>query len=221
MRRLALLFLIVMLSACAAAPDRMPETEVDAESVDQHQQSLADIHAWEFQSRMAFFELEQNSRQAASLRWQNQPESRSLRVSHPLRGTLARLEETADGATLVDAQGDEYRANDIEALLLTHLNVVLPIELIHDALLGRMPQTDIINPSFYADGTLADYQVDVDTGRYWQRASRQTWHVSLARYSEAANAPVRLPHELELTSDDYRIRLTISRWTLLDSTKSD
>lgn len=212
--RLTVLLFTMLLTACASAPQSVPKDQVDAGAIAQHQDSLADINAWEFQSRMAFFELQQNSRQVASLRWQNHPDSRSLRVSHPLRGTLAQLEETVAGALLIDQQGDEYQAATIEALLLLHLNVVLPIELIHDALLGRIPQAEIINPSFYPDGTLAEYQVDVQdsTTRY---ARSQTWRVSLARYEPAANDSVRLPHQLELVSDAYIIRLNISRWTLL------
>lgn len=212
--RLTLVLFTIFLSACATVPQGLSENDVDAQAIAQHQDSLAHVNAWEFQSRMAFFELQQNSRQIASLRWQNHPESRSLRVSHPLRGTLAQLEETSTGAVLIDQQGDQYQAANIETLLLIHLNVVLPIELIHDALLGRIPQAEIINPSFYPDGTLAEYEVDIrdSNSRY---ASAQTWRVNLARYDTAQNDSVRLPHQLELASDAYIIRLNISRWTLL------
>lgn len=212
--RLTLVLFTIFLSACATVPQGVSENDVDAQAIAQHQDSLAHVSAWEFQSRMAFFELQQNSRQSASLRWQNHPESRSLRVSHPLRGTLAQLEETTTGAVLIDQQGDQYQAANIETLLLIHLNVVLPIELIHDALLGRIPQAEIINPSFYPDGTLAEYEVDIrdSNSRY---ASAQTWRVNLARYDTAQNDSVRLPHQLELASDAYIIRLNISRWTLL------
>lgn len=214
MRLITLIITSILLSACASAPESMSRDDVDAQRIADHQRSLANVTAWEFQSRMAFFELQQGSRQSASLRWHNAPTSRSLRVSHPLRGTLARLEETEDGAILTDQQGDEYYAADIQSLLLAHLNVVLPIGLIHDALLGRIPQTEIINPTFYADGTLAEYQVDVRHANRWWDNEAQTWQVKLQRYEEAANDPVRLPHYLELTSAQYEIHLNISRWTL-------
>lgn len=219
MRFITFMFTAFLLSACASAPESMSRDDVDAQRIADHQRSLADVSAWEFQSRMAFFELQQGSRQSASLRWKNAPASRSLRISHPLRGTLAQLEETENGAVLTDQHGDQYYAADIQSLLLAHLNVVLPIGLIQDALLGRIPQTEIINPTFYADGTLAEYQIDVRHANHWwdnrlRHDEVQTWQVTLQRYENAANQPVRLPHYLELTSTQYEIRLNISRWTL-------
>ena len=219
MRLVTFIITVCLLSACASAPESMSRADVDAQRIADHQRTLADITTWEFQSRLAFIERQQGGRQSASLRWQNAPTSRSLRVSHPLRGTLASLEETDQGAMLTDQQGDQYYAADIQSLLLTHLNVVLPIGLIEDALLGRIPQTEIINPSFYTDGTLAEYQIDVRSPRRWWDSSQddhhvQTWQVKLQRYEHATNQPVRLPHYLELTSTQYEIRLNISRWTL-------
>ncbi|MCC5880912.1 MAG: outer membrane lipoprotein LolB [Idiomarina sp.] len=217
MRLFALLFFVSMLSACASIADRHTPQDIDDSIIDAHQQSLAGINAWEFQSRMAFFDHQDNSRQSASLRWQNEASQRSLRISHPLRGTLARVEETADYAKLTDHQGEEFFAADIESLLLIHLNVFLPIELIHDALLGRLPQTQIINPHYYADGTLASYQVDIDNAQGFMsqdNISQTSWQVSLARYQQASDYAVQLPHQLELSSDDYLIRLSISRWSI-------
>lgn len=217
MRLFALLIFVSLLSACASMPERHAQQDVDEEAIEAHQLSLSAIETWEFQSRMAFVDHQENARQSASLRWQNAADTRALRISHPLRGTLARIEETADYALLTDHQGNEFLASDIESLLMVHLNVFLPIELIHDALLGRLPQTRIINPEYYADGTLAAYQVDIED-QHWQsgqqRAQTTSWQVELDRYQEAVNLAVRLPHQLELNSADYQIRLSISRWTI-------
>lgn len=219
MRLFVLLILVLTLSACVSAPQQHAQQEMDAEVIQAHQQSLQAIHAWEFQSRMAFIDHQQNARQSASLRWQNSPQQRSLRISHPLRGTLASIIETDIQATLTDPQGQEFTAPDIEALLLRHLNVFLPIDLIHDALLGRLPQAQIINPEYYAEGTLAAYEVDIKDRRWFpgQQAHTTTWQVSLGRYQQAENQAVSLPHQLELHSVDYQIRLNISRWTILAS----
>lgn len=217
MRLFALLIFVLTLSACASAPQQHAQQDMDSEVIQAHQQSLLAINAWEFQSRMAFIDHQENSRQSASLRWQNSPQQRALRISHPLRGTLASIEETDLHATLTDRQGHQFTAPDIESLLLSHLNVFLPIDLIHDALLGRLPQTQIINPEYYAEGTLAAYEVDIEDQRWLpgQQARTTTWQVNLGRYQPAANQAVSLPHQLELNSTDYQIRLSISRWTIL------
>lgn len=218
MRQLAILFLIYFITACASIPDSLPEDEIADEAISSHQQSLSHIEAWEFQSRMAFVDVANNNRQAASLRWRNLVDARELRLSHPLRGTLARLNEDSSGAVLTDNQGQQFEANDIESLLLIHLNVFLPIELIHDALLGRFPDTEIINPTYYSDGTLAQYEVDLSVDNqqnWWLGDAGETWRISLARYQSAHNDAVLLPHQLEIHSETYQITLNISRWTLL------
>lgn len=224
MRQIIVSLILVLLTACAGTPLSAPEQEVDADAIASHQQSLQRLDAWEFQSRMAFVDRQANDRQAASLRWHHSDNERALRISHPLRGTLARIEETSEGASLTDNQGQTYRARDIESLLMTHLNVFLPIDLIHAALLGRIPETTIINPNYYADGTLASYEVDIEHPfAAWSQRPAQTWQVTLGRYSSveidaqthSQDAVVQLPHELQLRSDDYEIRLSISRWSIL------
>lgn len=211
MRLLTLLCLCLLLSACASRPPSMGEHDADRTQIDAHQADLAAIESWQLQSRLAFFDLRDDSRQSASLRWQYTDGYHAIRLSHPLRGTLARLEEGASGAVLTDNEGRSYPADDIESLLAWHLNLILPIDLINDALLGRIPDTQLINPQYYANGTLAEYSVDFDQNNAWQR---QTWHVSLDRYQNAQDSAIRLPHQLELQSEDYRIRLNITQWQI-------
>lgn len=211
MRLLTLLCVCLLITACASRPPSYGENETDRIQINAHQAELASIQRWQLQSRMAFFDLKNNTRQSASLRWQYQDTYHSLRISHPLRGTLARLEEDESGAVLTDNEGRSYPATDLESLLAWHLDLVLPIELINDALLGKIPDTRLINPQYYSDGTLADYSVDIQLN---DRTQSQTWHVSLARYQSAQDDSIRLPHQLELESDDYRIRLNISQWQL-------
>lgn len=212
MRLLVIFITATFLSACATQLQHADEKTVGAGAITAHQASLAPIIGWEFQSRMAFADLQQNSRQSASLRWQHSPAERSIRISHPLRGTIARIHATPELAVLTDNQGHEYQAESIQTLLITHLNIVLPIELIHDALLGRIPDAELINPRYYEDGTLAQYEVDLGT-----QSGADSWVVELSRYQVASNETYLLPHQLNLRSNDYEILLMISRWTITES----
>lgn len=216
MRSLAILILLVTISGCASAPRSVDKSNIDAATVAAHQRQLSHIEGWEFQSRMAFINHLEDDRQSASMRWQHQADSRAIRISHPLRGTLARVEESSGEARLTDDQGNEFVAADIESLLAIHLNVVLPIELIEDALLGRIPDARIINPRYYEDGTLAQYEADI-TDDY----ATTSWDIELRRYQSASNAPYQLPHQLEMRSADYEIRLSISRWTVQSPSVSE
>lgn len=209
MRVLAILIVLLFISGCASQPESVHRAQVDERKVAAHQLQLDQINDWQFQSRMAFINHLDDDRQSASLRWQFTPQQRSIRLSHPLRGTLARVEEHSGLATLTDNQGSEYQASDIQSLLAQHLNVVLPIELIENALLGRLPDAAIRSPRYYPDGTLAEYKATVNDG-----FADTNWQIELSRYQMASNMALPLPHQLSLQSELYEIRLSISRWVL-------
>ncbi|RUO25330.1 outer membrane lipoprotein LolB [Aliidiomarina minuta] len=212
MRHICFLMLITLfLTACASRPDSVSETDADQQLIATHQAQLADIDNWEFQARMAFFNFRDNERHSASIRWQQAPESLYIRISHPLRGTLAQLEQQPGYAILTDDDDNQYYARDVSELLVQNLNIYLPVELINDALLGRHPGTRLLQPRYFEDGSLASYQVDVsEPGQASDR-----WSVLLSNYAAAQNHSALVPHSLELESSDYRIRLNISRWQII------
>lgn len=212
-----LLVLTLFLTACASRPDSISETDADPQLIASHQARLADIDNWEFQARMAFFNHRDDERHSASIRWQHAPETLYIRISHPLRGTLARLEQQPGSAILTDNEDNQYFARDVTALLAENLNIYLPVELINDALLGRHPGTRLIQPRYFEDGSLASYQVDVSE----PGLSRDRWSVLLGDYAPAQNHSTQFPHSLELESSDYRIRLNISRWQVNPENESN
>lgn len=205
-----LLVLTLFLTACASRPDSVSEHDADPQSIASHQAQLTHIDNWEFQARMAFFNYRDDERHSASIRWEHAPEKLYIRISHPLRGTLAQLEQQPGYAVLTDNKENQYYARDVTALLAENLNIYLPVELINDALLGRHPGTRLMQPRYFEDGSLASYQVDVSE----PGLARDRWSVQLNNYAPAHNHPAIVPHSLELESSDYRIRLNISRWQI-------
>ncbi|MCO4321780.1 lipoprotein insertase outer membrane protein LolB [Aliidiomarina quisquiliarum] len=209
-------FSLVILTACSSRPNHSELSPHVANAlVQQHQHNIARIQAWHIRGRIAFFNLRENDRNAASLSWAKTSAHSMLRLSHPLRGTLAQLEQTPVQASLIDNKGEQHFAPSIDHLLAWQLGLTLPFNLVETAMTGKLPQQFGSEFSFYADGTVAKYMV---TTRNGPRRSKQQWHVNLSRYQrvQSANGLLMLPHELEITHVDYKIRLQINDWSQIE-----
>ncbi|MCC5854840.1 MAG: outer membrane lipoprotein LolB [Idiomarina sp.] len=203
--------LAIVLNACTTTPTQVPVSEdVDPELVRDHQNKIRMIEQWRMRGRIGFFELTENNRSAANISWQVAPQMAQLRLYHPLRGTLARLEQTATGASLTDENGDTFYAASVDQLLMWHLQLQLPFSLINEALTGRIPSASVDNLKYYEDGTVAGYTLE--QRRFGFEEDR--WHIALSQYAQVPGSrrPVPLPHLIEIDSDAYKIRIQISQW---------
>lgn len=208
-----LLFIAALaVTGCATQPETTSADKVSGDRITTHQQKLADIDEWEFQARMAFFNDRDDERHTASVRWQHSPQRLAIRITHPLRGTLAELEQTPQHALMTDREGNQYMAPDISELLQRQLGITLPVSLINNALLGRHPELELRDIVYYDDGTLAEYQVRLPRVSSATPDDAEWWQVQLFNYQPAAENRALLPHRLHLDSADYRVRLAISRW---------
>lgn len=198
---------LIVLSACSSRPTQQQVvTNVANALVEQHQQRIIHISNWHIRGRIAFSNLLENDRNAATLSWTKGLDESFLRLSHPLRGTLAQLEQTPLAATLTDSKGEQHYAPSIDQLLYWQLGLTLPFSLVENAMTGKIPEQLGSQFGFYADGTLAEYQID------------QQWHISLSRYQavNTATGMLQLPHELEVTHANYKIRLQINEWSRVE-----
>lgn len=207
---------LVILSGCSLRPDHSEQSDTVAlPLIEQHQLSIATLSHWTVRGRIAFFDLRENNRNAASLSWAKTDAGSFLRLSHPLRGTLAQLEQTPLSASLIDNKGEQYFAPTIDELLAWQLGLMLPFNLVEAAMTGKRPPQLGSEWSYYADGSLASYVVTVHDSVL---NTNQHWHVSLSHYQtvESAVGRVKLPHQLEITHVDYKIRLQINDWSQVE-----
>lgn len=202
------------ITGCASPPETGSAEKIGVDRINTHQQRLATIEEWEFQARMAFFNDRDDERHTASVRWQQSPQKLTLHISHPLRGTLAKIEQTPERALMTDREGNQYMAPDISELLQRQLGIALPVNLINNALLGRHPEPGLSDIVYYDDGTLAEYQVRLPRVNSNTSDDADVWRVELFNYQSASEDSVLLPHRLHLDSADYRVRLAISRWQI-------
>ncbi|EKE82784.1 lipoprotein insertase outer membrane protein LolB [Idiomarina xiamenensis] len=206
MRLLICTCLLLLLSACASRP---PQPSYQANQVDQHliaeqQQRLANLNDWQLDGQVAVFDLVADERHAVYLRWQQTATHLSMRFSHPLKGTLATLEASAKGAILTDDEGQQWRDRDVKRLLARVLNLQLPIATMQQLVIGRQPSA-AENLHYYQDGHIAELALTL---------SDQRWSAQLQDYRAVRNDLLKLPHAVELTSPQYRIKVKVSQWTL-------
>lgn len=212
---LMLACLLLLLAGCSLRPSHNEVTSQAPQLlIEQHQTQIKGISLWRIRGRMAFFNTLEDDRSSATLSWEKETDLSSLRLSHPLRGTLARLTQTATQASLTDMQGETLYAPTVDQLLAWQLGIHLPFQLVEQAMTGRKPAELGSQYRYYADGTLASYQVASTS----LQGGQEQWHIALSRYQKVATprGDILLPHELEVTHTNYRIRLQINRWSHIE-----
>lgn len=209
---LSLSVAVLLLSACASQPRPATHAEVPPEKISEQQARLEPVTGFTARGRIAFFDEQAGNREAARYHWQQQPTTTQFRLYHGLRGTLARLTADQTGARLTDLDGETHTGPDLTWLLRQQLGLALPIEVLTDAIIGRLPAHPTDEQHYYPDGTLASYRVQAPGPGF----GPQEWELTITRYTsvEQEGQHFRLPAELELAHPSYRIRLTISNWEL-------
>ncbi|MEA3587385.1 outer membrane lipoprotein LolB [Pseudidiomarina sp. 1APP75-27a] len=204
-----LLIVALLLSGCAAAPPEIPLSAIDRNAAERHQQAIASLTDWSISGQLALFNRVEDDRDAVYLEWQHASGEMRLRFYHPLKGTLARLEEDLTGATFFDEEGQPYYGVTAEQLIARIFNFQLPLQLLSEVITGRRP-----------DGAVQlSYQLhDLDgkpyatLNRYLVATTSEKWQVELSNYQ--AEQSYLMPHQLELISPEWRIKLKVSQWKL-------
>lgn len=233
LRVFSIFLLTLALFGCSARPPSIENTlrshQIDQRLHQAHQEDIAQINGYQITGQVAFFNDADGSRDAGRYSWNHNETTTSFRLFHHLSGTLARIEQDENESRFIDRHGNVFRGNDLTTLLWQHTGMVIPFELLQSAILGQQPdqqhQVRLSQRLWYPDGTLAHYQASYPT---WT-GGEERWQVLLGDYqlvSTNTNS-VLLPHFIEATQDQLRVRLTISRWrdvsradvTSLDITK--
>ncbi len=206
---LLLALLQVTLSACSSTPQQHSLSAIDRSAALSHQQQLQGINSWRLQGQIALFDLSADKRHSLYLDWQHSAATITIRFSHPLQGTLARLEQTPAGAVLIDDEDNRYYATDAETLLRDYFDLALPFNLVSELILGReqatmqQQQYIVLNQQQPPLALLSGYAIP---------ASGQLWRAQLSSYKVVKG--VHLPQQFELSAQEWRIKLRISQWQL-------
>jgi len=192
------LCLLATLAACSSLPSKAPI--VTPASLSLHQQHLASL------SRIQQFELKgrigvqaDGKGYSASLLWQHNADQDDIRIYSPLGGQLARIQKTADGIRLEDAQGQVSVGKDAESLTQTLLGWRLPLGGLADWALGRP-----------ANGAMAS--LTWDEAGHTLSLNEADWAIAYQEYQASPTA--FLPHKLSLKNARVQLKLIVEKWTL-------
>ena len=192
------LCLLATLAACSSLPTQAPTST--AASLSLHQQHLASL------SRIQRFELKgrlgvqaDGKGYSASLIWLHNAEQDDIRIYSPLGGQLARIQKTADGIRLEDAQGQVSVGKDAESLTQTLLGWRLPLTGLADWALGRPANSAMASLTWDEAGhTLSLNEAD--------------WAIDYQQYQ--ASPDTFLPYKLSLKNARVQLKLIVEKWTL-------
>ena len=192
------LCLLATLAACSSLPTQAPTTTTASLSLhQQHLASLSRIQRFELKGRLGV--QADGKGYSASLIWQHNAEQDDIRIYSPLGGQLARIQKTADGISLEDAQGQVSVGKDAESLTQALLGWRLPLTGLADWVLGRPVNAAMSSITWDEAGhTLGLNEAD--------------WVIAYQQYQASPDA--FLPYKLSLKNARVQLKLIVEKWTL-------
>lgn len=209
MKRLLLVVLTSSwLVACSSVPEPVTHTTVASAAITAQQQQLEPIKAWRLRGQMALFDLRQDDRHGVYVDWYYSPDLLTMRFSHPLKGTIAKLEQRDGYAELIDEDDNHYYGRTARELFWQYFNIDLPVDMLTDVVLGKQ----------LAEMAETQYQLkQTETGQlallsdFSMVAADQLWRAELRQYQTVNGTYI--PHSIDLTAQAWRLKLKVSEWT--------
>ncbi len=184
------LLLVLFLSGCATLPPATTPPPCPAPPC-----VRATVPDWKLQGRISLIQGEQGWH--AGLAWENHADRFRLQVSGPLGQGALQLTGTAQGVTLVDANGKVYVAADAESLLQQVSGWQLPVSGLRYWVRG-LPDPD------------ARFEQTLDGQGRVQQLNQSGWNIRYQRFMQVDGA--EWPSKLTLERDDLVLKLVIDQW---------
>ena len=185
----------VLLSACEITPEVVPVD--DPQRVwSERQARLATIGQWTAVGKLGI----QSSRDSwsAGMRWRQDRDSYSIRLSGPLGQGLMELRGVPGLVEMHTSDDGVYRAPSAEELMEVHAGWRVPLTGLRYWILGRPdPAAEIVVLELDPGGRLAELR-------------QLGWTIRFERYGEFDN--IALPTKLTLDNPQVRAKLVIRSW---------
>lgn len=134
---------------------------------------------------------------SAGFRWRHGAAENEIWLMSPVGQTLAHITDTSEGATLVAADQQEYRATSVESLTRQALGWPLPLARLQYWIRGEaVPGGAVTDTVRDARGRLSVLEQD-------------GWRI---RFGYPENAEESRPRQLDLNQGAQRIRMVIDDW---------
>ena len=194
----ALIWLVLLLSACATRP---PVPDIDTNARWRlRQQQLNQITDWQLAGRISVQLASEGW--SASLYWQQDNEDYKLRIVAPLgRGTVE-ISGNADTVRLRTVDNQILEDKDVALLMQQNLGWEIPVAALIYWIRG-LPEP----------GT-ADSAINLDPLGQLAGISQAGWNVSYEKYTRVGT--LDLPARMTVQREQLKLRLSINKWTLPD-----
>ncbi|GLS91127.1 outer-membrane lipoprotein LolB [Psychromonas marina] len=197
------LLLPLLFSGCA----QLPKTEVQQNSSWATQQAqLEQLTDWSFSGKLAIITPEE--RNSVNIHWQQTAQQFHIRLTTFLGMSVLEIQKNALQTVVIDADGKHYVSDNSEQLIKDLSGMELPINQLQQWIKG--------NPSD------ASYQLNENHQVSHLLGNDQTggiWVIDYSDYRSLNNT--NLPHRLQLTRDNLRLKFAISKWEITAPTQTN
>jgi len=193
-RCLYYLLLPLLFTGCA----QLPDTELTPNnSWDAQQSQLDKLNHWSLSAKLAL--ITPSERNSVNIHWQQSDQDFHIRLTTFLGMNVLEIEKKHQQTTVIDADGKHYVSDNTRELVKQLSGIDLPIQQLQQWIKG--------NPSG------ASYQLD-DNQQVNHLLSGDAnsgfWSVDYSDYRTINS--INLPHKLQLTRNDLRLKFAISKW---------
>jgi outer membrane lipoprotein LolB len=191
-----LLTTVTLLQACTIAPSK-PISSNSQLLQQEHLQNLAQIKQFSLKGRIGI--QSEGKGFSGGINWQHETKQDEISLYSPLGGELLHINNTADKASLSDAQGNKITADDVETLAAKVLGVQLPLNGLSDWALGRPINSDILESTWDSQGRLIKIVQD-------------GWLIEYQNY--LPNNHISLPQKITLRNDKIFVKIQVDEWKI-------
>jgi outer membrane lipoprotein LolB len=183
---------LLLLSACATkTPDNLIPINVS---------NVSQAQSWEMQGKLAV--KTPDDRFSTNLYWLHTPDSNELRLTTMLGTTVLSL-TTQQGIAILEVDGKIYQHHDAQALLTEITGWSIPVDSLPLWITG---QADIDDEIISRDELLRPEIL-------LSLSDTPPWEVEFKSWQQQSSA--QLPHLLQLTKGQLRLKIQINHWQAL------
>ena len=190
------ILLLLLIVGCAQIPDQPSSGNPDWQN---HQQQLEKLAYWSLTGKIAIFTAQK--RHSLNLYWQQTGDNYHIILTNFLGSTVLDVQKTPLGTQVTDDNGKVYFGSDAQQLISRLSGMDLPVDVLQQWIKG--------NPSE------AYYQLDEKNqllSLQGQDNDNANWSIEYKNYKIIEQ--INLPHQLQLTGDELRLKFAIQKWEI-------
>jgi len=192
--RFLFLLLPLLFMGCAQIPDSTPQ---QSSSWAVQQTQLEALTHWSLSGKLAV--ITPNERNSVNIHWQQSDRDIDIHLSTFLGLSVLDIKKTNDETVIIDSDGNHYRSKDSEQLINELSGMSIPVEHLQQWIKGN-PH----NATYQLD---EQHRVSTLLGTDHQHG---VWSINYSDYRPVNS--IALPHKLQLTRGDIRLKFIISTW---------